>query len=107
MTFPYPVFGRFAYILSALVGLTFLGGGRLRLLGFFGVSPPISDRLYANSRTPDIGKAKGPISPQPVGTVWGREVIVFPGGCICGTALVTGWRFFLIPAVGLKGRALL
>ena len=74
---------------------------------FFGVSPPITDRLYANSRTLDIGKAKGPISPQPVGTVWGRDGIGFPGGCICGTALVTELWFLLIPAAGLKGRALL
>ncbi|MCI9681612.1 MAG: hypothetical protein HFI26_09525 [Lachnospiraceae bacterium] len=33
--------------------------GRLRLLDFFCVCPPISDTLYANSRTLDIGKASG------------------------------------------------
>ena len=51
------MFGRFAYSLSALVGLTFFGFDRLRLLEFFDVSSPISDRMYANSRTLDIGKA--------------------------------------------------
>ncbi len=34
--FPYPVFGRFAYILSALGGLTLFGCDRLRLIGGFG-----------------------------------------------------------------------
>ena len=57
--FSISVFGRFAYSLSALVGLTVFGFDRLRLLEFFDVSSPISDRLYANSRTPDIGKSAG------------------------------------------------
>ncbi len=35
-TFPYPVFGRFAYILSALVGLTLFWCDRLRLIGGVG-----------------------------------------------------------------------
>ena len=34
--FPYPVFGRFAYILSALVGLTLFWCDRLRLIGGVG-----------------------------------------------------------------------
>ncbi len=62
--FSISVFGRFAYSLSALVGLTVFGFDRLRLLEFFDVSSPISDRLYANSRTPDIGKARGPLFSQ-------------------------------------------
>ena len=62
--FSISVFGRFAYSLSALVGLTVFGADRLRLLEFFDVSSPISDRLYANSRTPDIGKARGPLFSQ-------------------------------------------
>ncbi len=62
--FSISVFGRFAYRLSALVGLTVFGFDRLRLLEFFDVSSPISDRLYANSRTPDIGKARGPLFSQ-------------------------------------------
>ena len=62
--FSISVFGRFAYSLSALVGLTVFGFDRLRLLEFFDVSSPISDRLYANSRTPDIGKARGPLVSQ-------------------------------------------
>ena len=62
--FSISVFGRFAYSLSALVGLTFFGFDRLRLLEFFDVSSPISDRLYASSRTPDIGKARGPLFSQ-------------------------------------------
>ena len=62
--FSISVFGRFAYRVSALVGLTVFGFDRLRLLEFFDVSSPISDRLYANSRTPDIGKARGPLFSQ-------------------------------------------
>ena len=62
--FSISVFGRFAYSLSALVGLTVFGFDRLRLVEFFDVSSPISDRLYANSRTPDIGKARGPLFSQ-------------------------------------------
>ena len=57
--FSISVFGRFAYSLSAIVGLTGFGFDRRRLVEFLGFSSPISDRLYANSRTPDIGKARG------------------------------------------------
>ena len=52
--FPYPVFGRFAYRASALYGhcLCNWGGDGLVLR----LCPSISDALYANSRTLDIGK---------------------------------------------------
>ena len=62
--FPYPVFGRFAYRVSALYGhclCNWDGDGLVLRL-----CPSISDTLYANSRTPDIGKARERLSPQPV-----------------------------------------
>ena len=63
--FPYPVFGRFAYSLSALCGHCFLV---IMLIGF-GQCPPISDSLCANSRTLDIGKAQEAALQQTEGTV--------------------------------------
>ena len=77
--FSISVFGRFAYSLSALVGLTVFGFDRLRLLEFFDVSSPISDRLYANSRTPDIGKARGPLFSQ---NLWLAVVLWFVFGML-------------------------
>ena len=60
--FSISVFGRFSYILSAFGGLTFFVFDRRCLAKVLYVSPPISDRLYANSRTLDIGKARGAVS---------------------------------------------
>ncbi len=62
LAFPYPVFGRFAYTLFALYVhccLVFCDSDD------FGQCSSISNSVYANSRTPDIGKAEERISPRP------------------------------------------
>lgn len=60
--FPYPVFGRFTYTVSALYGHCFLF--LLSGIGFVQCSS-ISDTVCVNSRTLDIGKAGSRIPRQP------------------------------------------
>ena len=55
---------RTVHVHSVCFGRTFPWELLVREKGFPGECSSRSDRMYANSRTPDIGKVWGPVSPQ-------------------------------------------
>ena len=82
--FPYPVSGRFTYILSAMsVHCPFFV-----MLGFLGQCSFISDSLFVNSRTPDIGKVFCLILRQPLFTWNGNCILLLMLWVVCVMDLI-------------------